>query len=101
MCPAEFQRCEVVQRISIMRENDGVEDYTFEMQADTTSVAYRVTAEGSGQSTGWKNYVPPAGAPLQGTGLLFAFLCRDDNARCEAFDTPFRVDIFDIAAGWR
>jgi hypothetical protein len=24
-----------------------------------------------------------------------------DNARCEAFDSAFRVDIFDVAAGWR
>ena len=56
----------------------------------------------SGQSTGWKNYAQPAGLPaLQGSGLLFAFLCRDDNGRCEAFDAAFRVDIFDIVAGWR
>ena len=80
---------------------DGV-SYFIEMQADTVSLAYRVTDEGSGQSTGWKNYVQPAGRPpLDGTGLLFAFLCHDDNARCEAFDQPFRVDVFDIAAGWR
>jgi hypothetical protein len=76
--------------------------YLVEMEADTTFVSYRVTAEASGQSTGWKNYVQPADfAPLQGTGLAFAFLCRDDNARCEAFDAAFRVDIFDIVAGWR
>lgn len=80
---------------------DGV-SYRVEMQADTVSLAYRVTDEASGQSTGWRNYVQPGGRPpLHGTGLLFAFLCHDDNARCEAFDTPFRVDIFDIAAGWR
>ena len=72
---------------------DGV-SYFIEMQADTVSLAYRVTDEESGQSTGWKNYVQPAGRPpLDGTGLLFAFLCRDDNARCEAFDQPFRVDL--------
>ncbi len=76
--------------------------YLVEMQADTASASYRVTAEGSGQSTGWKNYAQPAGLPpLQGTGLLFAFLCRDGNGRCEAFDAAFRVDIFDIVAGWR
>jgi hypothetical protein len=76
--------------------------YLVEMQADTASVAYRVTDEGSGQSTGWKTYVQPAGdAPVRGTGVLFAFLCTDQNGRCEAFDTPFRVDVFDIAAGWR
>jgi hypothetical protein len=76
--------------------------YLVEMQADTASASYRVTAEGSGQSTGWKNYAQPAGLPpLQGTGLLFALLCRDDNGRCEAFDAAFRVEIFDIVAGWR
>jgi hypothetical protein len=76
--------------------------YRVEMQADTTFASYRVTVEASGQSTGWKNYVQPADfAPLQGTGLIFAFLCRDNNGRCEAFDSAFRVDIFDISAGWR
>jgi hypothetical protein len=80
---------------------DGV-CYFVEMQADTVSLAYRVTDEASDQSTGWKNYVQPASrSPLNGTGLLFAFLCHDDNARCEAFDRPFRVEVFDIAAGWR
>ena len=73
--------------------------YLVEMQAGTTLVSYRVTAEASGQSTGWKNYVQPSAlAPVPGTGLLFAFLCRDANASCEAYDTAFRVDIFDIVA---
>lgn len=76
--------------------------YRVEMQADSQSLSYRVTAEASGESTGWKSYVPLGNLrPLQGTGLLFAFLCRDDNGRCEAFDAPFRIDLFDIVAGWR
>jgi hypothetical protein len=79
---------------------DGV-TYIVELEAGTLAVRYRVRTEGGTQDTGWKSYSAPADfAPLQGTGFLIAVLCSDDNARCEAFDRPFRIDITELAAGW-
>ena len=76
--------------------------YLVEMQATTTSLRFRVTDEDAGTTSGWKDFAQPAGyPPLTGTGLFLAALCGDDNARCEAYDRPFRVDLFDIAGGWR
>ncbi len=75
--------------------------YLVEMQATTTQVTYRVSAEGSGQTTGWKTYQQPGEfAPATSTGFLFAVLCQDDAARCEAYDRPFRVDVSEIVLGW-
>lgn len=75
--------------------------YVVEMEATTTQLRYRVTAEASGESTGWNVYQQPAGfVPVQGTGFLIAVLCRDDNSRCEAFDKPYSVDISDLTSGW-
>lgn len=75
--------------------------YLVEMSADRNEVSYRVTAEGTGQTTGWKQYQQPlTSGDLLSSGLLFAVLCKDSNARCEAFDIAFRIDITDIAAGW-
>ncbi len=75
--------------------------YLLEMTATTSQAMVRLTVEATGESTGWKTYVPPAGfAPLQGTGFLIAVLCQDDNARCEAYDRPFRIDLWDLVVGW-
>jgi len=79
---------------------DGVQ-YLIELQATTTALSFRVTIESTGQTTGWKTYQQPADfAPVQGTGFLVAVLCQDNNARCEAYNRPFRVEFTDIALGW-
>jgi hypothetical protein len=79
---------------------DGVQ-YLIELQATTTAVSFRVTVEATGQTTGWKTYMQPADfAPVQGTGFLIAVLCQDDNARCEAYNRPFRIEFTDIVLGW-
>ena len=75
--------------------------YLVEMQASITQLMFRVTNEANGQTTGWKTYQQPADfAPATGTGFLFAVLCQDHDARCEAFDRPFRVDVSEIVLGW-
>ncbi|TWO67017.1 hypothetical protein FN976_26150 [Caenimonas sedimenti] len=75
--------------------------YLVEMQASITQLMFRVTNEATGQTTGWKTYQQPADfAPATGTGFLFAVLCQDNNARCEAYDRPFRVDVSEIVLGW-
>ncbi len=75
--------------------------YLVELSAGRSELSYRVTGEGTGQTTGWKQYQQPqTSSELLSSGLLLAVLCRDANARCEAFDIVFRIDITDIAAGW-
>ncbi|HSV52102.1 MAG TPA: hypothetical protein VLJ57_08305 [Burkholderiaceae bacterium] len=75
--------------------------YLVEIVAASTQISYRVTKEGAGQTTGWKQYQQPANfAALQGTGLMFAVLCSDANGQCEAYNTPFKIELWDIAAGW-
>lgn len=78
------------------------QDYRLEMQATVGQVLFRATLLSTGQTTGWKTYTQPAGyAPVTGTGFLIAVLCQDGNARCEAYDRPFRIDISELAVGWQ
>ncbi len=78
------------------------QDYRIEMQATQSQVLFRATVIATGQTTGWKSYTQPAGyAPLTGTGFMIAVLCQDDNARCEGYDRPFRIDVRELELGWQ
>lgn len=73
--------------------------YLLQIHAGQYNMAYLLNDETTGASTGWQGFWPTQ-VPLTTTGLGLVVLCSDTNGACEAWNSKWRVDFFDIAAGW-